>query len=345
VIHLVDAMRDSSAVLLACADAVRHLSMQGFSQSVSLVAYDGEASVRRASLLGLEGSRVVNPRHHARTPLTADAPRDARCVGVVWGSAHAASLVVLSEGLDDHLLVDVLLGDISLLSRGDEGERTPLPPDASLLDIGDAAFDERRDELRASLGLTDDDVLLMPLNDPSSTLDAYALAEISAMLCVAGRRVTTLVPRNARHADRAIRHWREGYVQRLLLTDDPIASFAPAADIAMLCDETDRIPYCSLVTIRHAHRWGVPVVVPGRHGERMESSASHAGIAIASGTSTASLASACMSLLEEVARDAAPRRAAGRTLADALAQCEPHAPTIGHAVTRRLASLEAAAIR
>jgi hypothetical protein len=173
---------------------------------------------------------------------------------------------------------------------------------------------------------------MLPLNDPAATVDGHLLAEMAGMLAVAGTPVTLLLPRCARHVDRAVRHWREAYLPGLLLTDDPLGSFVAGADIGVLSEEAMRMPYCSFVQLRHAHRHGLAMVIPGRPGEEMDPESELSGISIARDNTAASIGRACVSLMEQGTSEHPRARRHGRTLADALRDHEEASPTIGRTV-------------
>lgn len=321
--HFVDLTGPSDAPAIACADAVASLARDRTPQEVVAVSFDRASALRRARLLGLEPAWILHPRLQ-RFPARADA--STRRVTVAWGASHAVNLVALGTAeAGDHLVVDVLRGDMAWLGGGRGGTQEPLPREAGL------TFDERwldpsrRAAIRESLGLDEGDLLLATLDDPSTTIDAHAAAEIAGMLNASGVPVAVLVPRAAMHVDRAVRHAREGYAGRLLLTEDPVASLAPAVDIGVLLGPPDRRPYSSLVTVRHAHRCGAHVVVAAASREGV--SHDGGGIWLGKDAGTASLAAACM------------RAARGP------ARSRPHrddAPAIGDTVAARVAGLAAA---
>ncbi len=321
--HFVDLIGPSDAPAIACADAVASLARDRWAQEVVAVSFDRASAMRRARLLGLEPAGILNPRswHVARHVATAD-----RLVHVEWGASHAVNLVSLSPArAADHLVVDLLRGEMAWFHEGKGGAREPLPPEAGLA-VDEAWIDSaRRDAFRESLGLDQDELLLVTLDDPSTTIDAHAASEIAGMLNASGVAVAVLVPRTAIHVDRAVRHAREGYAGRLLLTEDPVASLSPAADLGVIVGPPDRRPYSSLVAVRHAHRCGVRVVVAaaGDHGESPDGG----GIWLARDAGTASLAAACMRAARHPARS------------------RPHpdnAPTIGDAIAARVAELATA---
>jgi hypothetical protein len=288
--HFVDLTGPSEAPVLACADAVASLARQGMPQEVVAVSFDRASALRRARLLGLEPAWVLHPRHH-RFPARLATPR--RLVNVAWGASHAVNLVALSPvDAGDYLVVDLLRGEMEWLGGGLFGTREPLPPEAGLT-VDDTWTDApRRAAIRESLGLDPDDLLMLTLDDPSTAVDAHAAAEIAGMLRAAGIALTLLVPRSAMHVDRAVRHAREGHAGRLLLTEDPVASLAAAADLGVLLGPPDRRPYSSLVAVRHAHRCGTRIVVAAAGAGGVATDG--VGIWLAKDASTASLASACM---------------------------------------------------
>lgn len=318
--HFVDLTGPSDAPALACADAVASLSRQGAPQEVVAVSFDRGSALRRARLLGLEPAWVLHPRFQ-RVPARLATAR--RLVNVEWGASHAVNLVALSPvEAGDHLVVDLLRGEMAWLGGGQGGTREPLPPEAGLA-VDDAWTDaSRRGDIRESLGLDEGDLLLLTLDDPSTAIDAHAAAEIAGMLRAAGVPVTLLVPRSAMHVDRAVRHAREGYAGRLLLTEDPVASLAAAADLGVLLGPPDRRPYSSLVAVRHAHRCGTRLVVAatGEGGVATDGGS----IWLAKDAGTASLAAACM----QAARSPTPPPPRG-----------DEAPTIGDAVAARVLGL------
>ena len=335
VVHLVDSTQRSDAVMLACADAVHHCHrFESADQQVLLVAHDGLAAERRARLLGLHADRVVSPRGQAARAFehaAATTGENEPCLCVIWGGDHAASLMM--PDADAHLLVDLMRGRVhSLESEAGADEVARLPDDASLTLVSDDEADAARVGVRRALGLADDTILIMPLHDPAHETDGHLFAEFAGMLAVAGLPVSLLLPRSAPHADRATRNWREGYLPSLLLTDDPLGSFVAGADIGVLGGNPMNIPYNSFVLLRHAHRYGLSLVVPGRPGDQIAPSPEPATIAIARNGSAASIGSACMNLLSQRAGERRHARRAGRTLADALREHESQPPTIGRVV-------------
>jgi hypothetical protein len=90
-----------------------------------------------------------------------------------------------------------------------------------------------REELRHALGVHESESLLLPLCDSTSEMDVYPFVTTGCILGVAQRKVTLVLPRDAPNISRAIRHYREGYLHRLLLTSDPLLSLLPAADVAI----------------------------------------------------------------------------------------------------------------
>jgi hypothetical protein len=318
--HFVDLTGPSDAPALACADAVASLGRDSMPQEVVAVSFDRASALRRAQLLGLEPAWVLHPRYQ-RFPARLATPR--RLVNVAWGASHAVNLVALSPvEAGDYLVVDLLRGEMEWLGGGLFGTREPLPPEAGLA-VNDAQADtSRRTAIRESLGLDEDDLLLLTLDDPSTCIDAHAAAEIAGMLRAAGVAVTLLAPRSAMHVDRAVRHAREGYAGRLLLTEDPVASLAAAADLGVLLGPPDRRPYSSLVAVRHAHRCGTRIVVAAA-GEATVAT-DGGGIWLAKDASTASLAAACM----QAARSPTP-----------LHPRSDDAPTIGDTVAARVRGL------
>ena len=321
--HFVDLTGPSDAPALACADAALSLARQGTPQEVVAVSFDRASALRRARLLGLEPAWVLHPRYQ-RFPARLATPR--RLVNVAWGASHAVNLVALSPvEAGDYLVVDLLRGEMEWLGGGLFGTREPLPPEAGLA-VDDAWTDpSRRADIRESLGLDEGDLLLLTLDDPSTSIDAHAAAEVAGMLRAAGVAVTLLVPRSAMHVDRAVRHAREGYAGRLLLTEDPVASLAAAADLGVLLGPPDRRPYSSLVAVRHSHRCGVRIVVAAAGEEGVATDGG--SIWLAKDASTASLAAACM----RAARSPTPPRPRS-----------DDAPTIGEAVAARVLGLIAA---
>jgi hypothetical protein len=335
VVHLVDSTQRSDAVMLACADAVQHCRrFESADQMVMLVAHDGLAADHRARLLGLAADRVVSPRGQASLAFeeaAATTGDEEPCVCVIWGGDHAASLMM--PDADAHLLVDLVRGRVhSLESQAGADEVARLPDDASLSLVADEEIARERSRIRSTLGLSDETILVMPLHDPAHETDGHLFAEFTGMLAVAGLPVSLLLSRSARHVDRAVRHWRDAYLPSLLLTDDPMGSFAAGADIGVLGGDPMNIPYNSFVLLRHAHRSGLSLVVPGRPGDQIAPSPEPATIAIARNGSAASIGSACMSLLSQRAGDRRQARRAGRTLADALREHESQPPTIGRVV-------------
>ncbi len=343
-VHLVHADNRCDAAMIACADARLELeSFLGVRQQVLIHARNGAASLKRAALLGLTPDAVVRSWQACEQMIARPERNDTPLIIVEWGS-DAASGLDFGVGVDGdvphlRLIIDLIGGTMETLHPELNSSIQPLPPDANPGSGRDFEADESsKRALRDRLGLGDDDLLVLPLADPPDDVDAHAMAELSGILAMASFPVVTVIPRRARFVDRAIRAWREGYFPRLLLTDDPIASFIPAADVGVLPGDPAAYAYASFVLLRHAHRCGMSVAVGGEpQADSEQQQAPAAGLAVARGTRPAALAGACKTLFDGHVSSTRRER---RTLADALRERhESIASVVVNAVETHLQTL------
>ncbi|MBS0198222.1 MAG: hypothetical protein JSR77_15825 [Planctomycetes bacterium] len=90
-----------------------------------------------------------------------------------------------------------------------------------------------RAEVRRRLGIALDERVVLGLGHSPHDTDAHLLAEVVGILNVAGVTATALTPKGSRFETRAIRHAREGYLKRLVVSDEPMPALLAAADVAL----------------------------------------------------------------------------------------------------------------
>jgi hypothetical protein len=112
----------------------------------------------------------------------------------------------------------------------------PLPADL-------APTPHNRDAARARISADAESLVVALVGDPSSRLDAYTFTVSLVVMAKAGMPVLGLVPSDAFALLRA-RRWLRPLIDapRLLITDDPLETLAPALDLALWTPRTRRVP-------------------------------------------------------------------------------------------------------
>lgn len=137
--------------------------------------------------------------------------------------------------------------------------------DARVLPTPQVSFDgPSRAELRASLGLDDDTLVLATLADPPAAGDARRLASFTGWLYTMDRQAAALVPRDRATNDRFRRGVRftrlHGRRWGMLEVDLPLPLLLPACDVAIL--DTTEPTTVGPIIVRAAQAAGVAAVVP-----------------------------------------------------------------------------------
>ncbi len=138
--------------------------------------------------------------------------------------------------------------------------------------LGTMPVGPSRQNLRVDLGVEEDELLIMPLAAPWSSLDAQHVIFLLGMLRVNGWKVSAVVPSCAWRLEGARRFARRAAVgTRLIVIDGPMTPWMPACDAVFLDAARPRDVLASFVPrgalrllMAAADRVGVPVAVtPG----------------------------------------------------------------------------------
>jgi len=300
-LNILDRADGCQSPLISCRELMSALNRRSDTEIIAneIWALDGLRSVSEAQLVGIAASAVSAYRSASllqqfasRTLSQGDVP--AVCVHsgalrrddlAIPGSFAVALGILASRGL----LVDAM----------DSAHKSPLPLSGShglLTPDFDATL---RHELRSDYALNPSTTLIAPLTDDPRDVDAFEFCVLAGMLRVGGRDVALILPRAARRIDRAIRHYREGYVRRLLLTDDPIIAAYSAVDIGIAPMHRAATPGDVAVCF-DALRNHVKIAVDATTSELMDQSLvlGPATVQIARAYTPAAFAAAAMRLLE-----------------------------------------------
>jgi hypothetical protein len=140
---------------------------------------------------------------------------------------HAAGLCGVPA-----LITDVVRGTITLhTTHPGHAATSTLPLPTQALPV--PALQTRRD-IRESLRVAEDEVVLCAADDPPGAVSVRKLCEAASILHVAGVRITLLASSLTPGLHVLHRHATGGYLRRLLVSDQPIASLTAAVDLAVL---------------------------------------------------------------------------------------------------------------
>jgi len=318
VLHVVDVLDDADAPILACIDAMAANPPPDFVHHVLLRCESAERGLSRARLLGLAVDATISRRTRVGLSRTVRLLSRRSGVGGGEGSGGSGGSVVCvgwtcglnastmwgnewgNEQADALLYIELALGRwMGLVTKAGGFKYFDLPEQlAAAHPRIESGLTPRRDAIRASLGVRPHDVLIVPLCDPPGLLDARAFADLTAILHVADFPCVGLLPRNALFISKAVRHWREGYVKRLLLTDDPMTCFLAAADLAVMPGAHDEATFASRLQLGRALSMGISVVMPGKDSDEAAIAGEGRGVYYATDARAASLAGACVRALD-----------------------------------------------
>jgi hypothetical protein len=126
-----------------------------------------------------------------------------------------------------------------------------------------------RQVVRTRLGISQNEIVVMPVADPPVSISAHPAIMISAILHAYGMRTVALLPHGARDLDRAMRHVTEsGYVRRAIVVDEPLFSMIPACDLGVINEHFPRITVprsdlASRILMTAVIEGGVPLIGAG----------------------------------------------------------------------------------
>lgn len=212
-----DPLRSATdSALLACVERVLHNANPA--DRVLLIADDhGE---RRAAALGLRTPLVLPPSALRPSPIRSGLRRAlAR-----WPEAPGQVLV-----WDDALLGATRDACVSLWNSRVPVLQGRAEPASIRVPAG------ARDALRANLDLPPTEHVLLLLSDPPDALSTHDFVRAGALVALAGRDVTVIVPRQAPELDRAKATLRNtGIPLRLMTVEAPVWTLLPVADAAVV---------------------------------------------------------------------------------------------------------------
>lgn len=280
--HIIDAQDHSAMAFVACAAVMPQIDV-GITQRVVVRCGDTSWARRVCEYAGVQPNVLVS-KHciYATKQLSLEQPEGTNLTAV-WTSRESSTAGAGMYQSDLTFNINLASGHIEIpdwfLSAEkfkpyeDLVERLALPALPQLKLAGMTGHDavayrnQERAQMRAQLGVSHDESMVVPLADPPETVDAHWYAELTAMLEVAGHRVVLIMPRRALHIDRALRHSREGYLRRILLTDDPLVSFLACADIAISQGQVSKGEYLQDLLIGCGTQSGCGIVLPSRYPE------------------------------------------------------------------------------
>ncbi len=156
-----------------------------------------------------------------------------------------------------------------------------------------------RVEARRRLGIGEGESVVLGLGHSPHDTNSHLLAEVVGILNVAGVIATALTPRGSRFETRADRHAREGYLKRLVVSDEPMPALLAAADIALHVPVDAELTFARGLYESRARAAGIAIVRPAGVNE----------------ASSSTLATRCLTILED-----GSRRAVSNESADAPAR-------------------------
>lgn len=272
--HIIDAEDHSALPFVACAAVMPRIDPT-IDQTV-IVRCGDTAWARRVCEFAQVQAQALVSKHciYATKQLSQQQPEGTNLTAV-WtcrqsstaGAGMYTSDLTFNINLaSGHIEIpDWFLSSEKFVPYKDLVDRLTLPALPVVGLAGSSSDSELRAVVRSELGVRDNESLIVPIADPPETIDAHWYAELTAMLEVAGHRVVLLMPRCAMHIDRAVRHAREGYLRRLLLTDDPVVSFLAHADVAISQGIVSRGEYLQDMLIGCAAETGCGIVLPSRY--------------------------------------------------------------------------------